>query len=132
MLHQTTFIKTSVFLTLFTMFLAGCSGGNSSYGGDTGTATLTWDGPTTNADVGSTPLDDLAGYRVYMSTIAGQYDRANDRVADITAGSSNGGGTGITTTVSGLAPGTYYFVVTAHDGAGNESVDTSEVSKTIP
>lgn len=34
MLHQTTFIKTSVFLTLFTMFLISCGGGNSSSNGN--------------------------------------------------------------------------------------------------
>jgi hypothetical protein len=40
---------------------------------------------------------------------------------------------GMTTsyTISGLAPGTYYFAVRAYDASGNESGYSNEASKTI-
>ena len=36
-----------------------------------GTATLTWDPPTTNVD--ATPLTDLGGYKLYYGTASGNY-----------------------------------------------------------
>ena len=36
-----------------------------------------------------------------------------------------------TYTVSNLAPGTYYFVVTAYDSSNDESSFSNEASKTI-
>ncbi len=89
--------------------------------------TLTWDAPTTNSD--TTPLTDLSGYRVYMSTTSGQYNSGNIVKNNIPASSSTGGVTEITT-VDNLTNGTYYFAVTAYDIYGNESGYSNEIQKT--
>ena len=78
-------------------------------------ATLTWNA---NSET------DLAGYKVYRSTVRGRYDQSN--VITMLRGN-------ITTYhATGLEYGkTYYFVVTAFDIAGNESGYSNEVSKSI-
>lgn len=77
-------------------------------------ATLTWNANTE---------DDLAGYKIYQSTIAGQYGNA---VATLGA---------VTTYTATLPPLTvdqrYFFTVTAYDGAGNESGKSVEVNKLV-
>jgi hypothetical protein len=98
-------------------------------GGGTGSATLTWPGPTTNADTPPTPLTDLAGYHVYTSTTSGSY--GSTPAATVTANSAAGGGT-ISTTLTNLASGTHYFIVRAYDSSGNESANSPEGTKTIP
>ncbi|MBI3804987.1 MAG: fibronectin type III domain-containing protein [Nitrospirae bacterium] len=76
-----------------------------------GQAVLTWD-PSPDA---------VSGYKVYTGTVSGIYLTAVDV------------GTGTTYTVPNLIDGlTYYFAVTAYDGAGNESPSSNEVSKAIP
>jgi hypothetical protein len=92
-----------------------------------GSVTLTWEGPTTNADSVNSPLADLAGYRVYMSTTAGSY-------GSIPASTVNASAPGATqqSTIASLAAGRYYFVVTASDTSGNESVVSNEISVVIP
>ena len=83
-----------------------------------GTATLSWDAPTTNAD--GTPLTDLAGYKVYYGTASHTYSQNID-VNNVT-----------TYTVNNLTDGTtYFFTVTAYDTGSNESAYSNEVSKTI-
>jgi hypothetical protein len=84
-----------------------------------GSATLTWTPPTTNED--GSPLNDLAGYRVYWGTTQGVY--ASSAVID-------NPGTA-TYVVDNLTPNKYYFVATAVDTAGNESVFSAVASKTI-
>ncbi len=79
--------------------------------------TLVWEPPLTNAD--GTPLNDLAGYRVYYGTTSRGYSSATD-VGRTT--SSNIGGL-----FYGVA---YYFAVTAYDASGNESQFSNEVTKT--
>lgn len=75
------------------------------------TATLSW---VSNTD------SDLAGYKVYMGTSSGLYGTPVD-VGNVT-----------TYTAGNLSPGTtYYFSVTAYDQSKNESVHSSEVSKSI-
>ena len=73
---------------------------------------------------------DLAGYKLYRSSISGQYDFGYERdmtylrgwIADIPAG---------TETFDYEVPeGTWYFVLTAYDVSGNESGASNEVSKT--
>ncbi len=60
---------------------------------------------------------DLAGYRVYYGTVSGYYPN----VIDV--------GNHTSVTVSNLELGVrYYFVVTAYDRAGNESLPSEEVS----
>jgi hypothetical protein len=85
----------------------------------TGSATLSWTAPTQKDD--GSPLDDLAGYKVYWGTSQGTYPNS----ADI----SNPGVTMYV--VDDLAPGTYYFVTTAYDSADNESEYSNVASKTI-
>jgi hypothetical protein len=85
-----------------------------------GSAVLTWEAPTKNAD--GTDLTDLAGYRVhYGNTVSAAY---SEHVAV---------GNVVTHTVDGLESGkTYYFAVTALDTTGNESVLSNEATKAIP
>jgi hypothetical protein len=119
----------SGFFIFIAALLAACGSsmsGPGGGGGNSGTAVLTWNGPSTNAD--STVLSDLAGYRVYQSTTSGSY--TSGPVATVTAAAS-GGGTA-SATINNLASGTYYFVVRAYDSSGNESVVSNEASKTIP
>jgi hypothetical protein len=69
-----------------------------------------------------TPLTNLSGYRVYWGTAAGNYPNG------VTLNNP-----GLTSYVVGnLAPGTYYFVVTALSSAGVESQFSNTASKTIP
>ena len=86
----------------------------------TGSATLTWVPPVTNSD--GSLLTNLAGYRV-------QYGRAStslDQVKDVA------GATTLTTTVNGLASGTWYFAVRAYSAAGSVSDVSNVAQKTIP
>jgi hypothetical protein len=84
-----------------------------------GSATLSWQAPTTRTD--GSPLTNLAGYRIRYGTSLGSYPN----MIDI----PNGGLT--SAVVESLPPATYYFVVSAYDTTGAESNNTSPVSKTI-
>jgi len=72
--------------------------------------TLAWDANTET---------NLAGYKLYYGTASGVYG------APIVIGTQT------TYTVTGLAPGTYYFAVTAYNTEGLESGFSNEVSTTI-
>jgi Putative Ig domain len=85
----------------------------------TGSATLSWTAPTTNAD-GST-LRDLAGFKIYWGTQRGNYPNS--------ATINNPGVAAYV--VDELTPATWYFVATALDSSGNESGHSNEASKTI-
>ncbi|OAI47497.1 hypothetical protein AYO43_04390 [Nitrospira sp. SCGC AG-212-E16] len=77
------------------------------------TANLTWNA---NSET------DLSGYKVYARTSSGAYAAP---VATIPKGTTS-------YTATGLQTGTtYFFIVTAYDNAGNESLHSSEVSKSI-
>ncbi|RMH08925.1 MAG: hypothetical protein D6704_02125, partial [Nitrospirae bacterium] len=67
---------------------------------------------------------DLAGYNVYYGTQSQIYTVAENVGLTDTPNSP-------TYLVTGLAPGTYYFAVTALDTSGNESTFSNEASKTI-
>ena len=84
-----------------------------------GTATLTWVAPTENTD--GTALVNLAGYHIHYGTEA---DALTQEV-DVAGASST------TYTLSGLAPGTYFFAVTAYSASGTESDDSNVGTKTI-
>jgi hypothetical protein len=85
----------------------------------TGSATLTWDAPTTNSD--GSALTNLAGYRLAY----GQSQGALTQSVSI----NNAGLT--TYTVSNLSSGTWYFELYAVNSAGAESVASNSANKTI-
>jgi Putative Ig domain len=84
-----------------------------------GAATLSWTPPTQNVD--GSPLTDLAGYRVYWSTTSGTYPNS---VTLLNPGLSS-------YMVEQLTPATWYFVATALDTSGNESMQSNVASKAI-
>lgn len=108
---------------------AGASGSGTAATGGTaatdGTASTAGSGsagataPAGVAKLSWTPTVGVAGFKVYYGTSPRSYANSID-VGMVSSYS-----------VNGLAPGTYYFAVTAYDSAGNESVFSSEVSKTI-
>jgi len=88
-------------------------------GASSGTAEVSWEPPTTNTD--GTVLTDLAGYRIYFGTNQNALTQTVD-IANV----------GVTTyLVADLAPGTWYFAVTAYTTTGVESGLSSIASKTI-
>ncbi len=95
---------------------AGC-GGNEGGGGKY-SVTLAWDAPTTNAD--GTPLEDLAGYKLYDGKTSATYTAVTD-VGNVTA-----------FRLKDLPAGPRFFAVTAYDTAGNESEFSVEVSAVLP
>jgi hypothetical protein len=80
----------------------------------TGSMTLTW---------AANREPDLAGYKIYVGTASGTYSFT---------GSPFLTGTVTSYTMSNLPRGeTYYFAVSAYDSAGNESVLSAEVSRSL-
>jgi len=82
---------------------------------------LTWVAPTQRED--GTPLNpsEIAGYRIYYGTAPGDYQTqitVNDPYAT-------------SFTIGGLAPATYYFVMTTIDTDGRESLYSSEIVMVI-
>ncbi|HDH53508.1 MAG TPA: hypothetical protein ENH24_03375 [Nitrospirae bacterium] len=98
---------------------SGENSGSSDGSGSTAvsSATLSWDAPTTNSD--STPLTDLAGYKVYYGTSSGNYTQSVD------IGNTTGA------VVDSLSSGTWCFAVTAYDTSGNESDYSNEVCTSV-
>lgn len=117
---STTNIRISVSDGIVTASLAGFSINVSAVVATTGSATLSWTPPTENTD-GST-LTNLAGYKIYYGTSAGNYTSTVDLANP-----------GLTSYVVDSLAGntTYYFVMTAYDVDGNESGYSSMGSKTI-
>src|ERR1700676_608093 len=108
-------------LFVIALVLGGCSGSSSSGSSASapGTVTLTWIAPTGNTN--GTPLTDLAGYHIHYGT-------SQDNLTNVIELA----GTGTTEyEVAGLAPGTYYFAVTAYTAMGTESAQSDIGSKTI-
>ena len=78
-----------------------------------GTASLTWNA---NSET------DLSGYKVYRATSSGAYGAPVALLPKTTT----------RYTATGLHTGTtYFFTITAYDNAGNESLHSAEVSKSI-
>ena len=81
----------------------------------TGSATLSWEAPTTRSD--GSPLTNLAGYYIYYGRMSGVYDY-EIRIDN----------PGITTyVIENLTPGTWYFVLTSFDSDDIESDYSEEV-----
>jgi chitodextrinase len=79
------------------------------------TVNLSWNPPTTNTD--STPLTDLAGYKVYYGTTSGYYTQSIDINNAATT----------TYQVNNLTDGTtYYFAITAYNTSLRESDYSNE------
>ena len=76
----------------------------------TGSVALLWD---------PNPEPDIAGYRLFYGTSSGNYAHQID------VGNTTGA------TVSNLADGTYFFVVTAYNTATVQSLPSNEVSATV-
>jgi hypothetical protein len=85
----------------------------------TGTATVSWEAPATQANGDMVGL--LAGYRIYFGNTSGQYSYS----VFVPGGTAAGG------TVAGLTTGTWYFTVSAVDARGYESSLGYEMSKTL-
>ena len=85
----------------------------------TKSVTLSWVAPTLNTD--GTILNDLAGYTITYGTIATSLNQS----VTVTGAAST------TYTIANLAPGTYYFSVTAYSSAGTQSAPTPIISTTI-
>ena len=95
--------------------LPGCAmGQHAAAPPPTGFVTLQWD-PNTEAD--------LAGYKVYSSTLSGLY---GDPIAILPPSVTTYQSTGL---VKGV---TYFFVVSAYNSRGIESPPSEEVARTIP
>jgi hypothetical protein len=83
-----------------------------------GTATLSWEAPTTTTQ--GTALTNLAGYRIYYGT----HNNLSQTVLV--------NGVGLQTyVVDGLAQGTWYFAIKAVTSTGAESPPSNVVTKTI-
>src|SRR5215469_9411932 len=90
-----------------------------SASGSAGSATLSWDAPTSNTN--GTALTDLSGYRIYYG--ASEDDMV--KTVQIT-------NVGIQTyLIENLEAGTWYFAIRALSSEGTESPLSDVVSKTI-
>ena len=93
--------------------------GPSATNKGTGTATLSWQAPTTTTD--GEALTDLAGYRIYFGM------NADDLTQTVQLT-----GLGLQTyAIDDLGSGTWYFAIKAVTTAGAESALSDVVSKTI-
>jgi len=82
---------------------------------------LSWAAPVEREDGTPISMADIAGYRVYYGTAQGSYPNRVD-IADRNT---------MQVTLSDLATGTYYFVVTTYDMDGRESAFSQVVTKSI-
>lgn len=89
-------------------------------GPGTVSVTLAWDAPTTDAR--GQPLEDLAAYRLYVGTESPLVRGAGSFVEV---------GMATTFTLEDLAPGTYFFAVSALDESGNESELSNELGAVL-
>lgn len=95
-----------------TVTAAGTGGGGGSTTPTTGSATLNWS---------PSPSSNISGYRIYSATSPGQYSTPIAILGNVTSYQA----TGLRTNT------TYFFVVTAVDGTGKESLYSNEVYKTV-
>ena len=122
-------VKLAGVLVLAASVLVGCHqdptrvstvpAGTSATNKGSGTATLSWQAPTTNTD--GAALTDLSGYRIYYGTDA---EELSDSVQLTSVGLE-------TYVIDGLGTGTWYFAIKAVTTTGVESALSEIVSKTI-
>ncbi len=100
---------------------------DSDSGSDSGSSTpksltISWVAPSARADGSSLPLSEIAGYRIYFGTSAGNYSNT------ITIGD----GSVVQGTINNLNSGTsYYFAMTTIDTDGRESAYSAEYRVTL-
>jgi hypothetical protein len=85
-----------------------------------GTVTLNWGMPTKNDDGSTLLAASIIGYRVYYGTVVASLDKTLDVAGAFT----------LTTDITGLANGTYYFAMTTRI-SNDESKHTSVASKSV-
>jgi hypothetical protein len=85
----------------------------------TGSATLSWTPPTQNTD--GSPLNNLAGYRVYWGT-------SQNNLSNVVTLNNPGLSSYV---VDQLTPATWYFALTALNSAGSESSQSNIASKQV-
>ena len=85
----------------------------------TGAATVVWAAPTQNED--GSPLQDLAGYRIHSGVSASSLTLLTQVGSGATSAS-----------FTGLAPGTHCYAVSAVTSAGQESVRSAVLCKSVP
>jgi len=88
---------------------------------ETGSFTLSWTAPVARSDGTPISLADIAGFRIYYSSLSGRYPKSVE-VAD-------GSATSITT--SDIPVGTQYIVMTTYDTGGRESGYSPELPKIV-
>ena len=94
---------------------------NTGPAGVTGSTTLNWTAPAARSDGSSLALADIGGYRIFYGSTSGSYSHQLD-VTDPTATSF---------TLTDVPVGTYYFVMTAYDNSGRESLYSPEISQLV-
>lgn len=98
---------------------AGTGTGANPPSSGTAAVTINWTPPTENTD--GTTLENLSGYKIHYGTASRKYtETITVRNPGLAA-----------YVISSLAPGTYYFSVTAYNSAGTESRFSSEVSAKV-
>jgi len=91
----------------------------NSTGTGTGSFTLYWTAPTRRVDGTPLSLSQINGYYVYIGQSRGHYTM----LIEVTDGSSN------SITLTDIAPGRYYVVMTTYDVNGLESGYSEEITK---
>lgn len=122
-------LSKSFFSLLISLLLSACStgenftedtGGGLAQGAAQGVA-LSWIAPAEREDGTPISMAEIAGYRVYYGTSEGVYPNE----VDISDGNT------MQATLSNLAAGTYYMVVTTYDVDGRESAFSDMVTRNI-
>jgi hypothetical protein len=85
-----------------------------------GSVTISWTAPTVNVD--GSPLTDLAGFNVLYGTSPTTMNRSTQVPG---AGATS-------TTISGLASGTWYFSVGSYTNTGSQSVPSTPATAVVP
>ena len=87
-----------------------------------GSVTLSWLSPVARLNTTPLTLAEIQGYKIYYGTSAAN----TSTVVDVPGGQTT------ERRITGLAPGTYYFRVSAYDTRGVESQKSPAISKLIP
>ncbi len=123
-------ISKSLFVLYIPLLLTACST-EENYNGATGAGpssgagikevALSWVAPVEREDGTPISMSEIAGYRVYFGTSAGNYTNKVD-IADSNT---------MQVILSSLAADTYYIVVTTYDMDGRESAYSTEVLTSV-